>query len=146
MSTMPRRETSVHVSRSPERDRSVTELMGDVARESADIVRKEIELAKLEGAEKLGEAKRALGGMAIGGPILFAGILILLQAAVLGLDLFIQEPWLSATIVGGGTVLVGLTALLVGRSHARPENLKPDRSMTSLRRDQETIARHVRSR
>lgn len=127
----------------PGRERTVGELMSDLAHESADLVQKEIELAKLEAFQKMGEVKVGLGSMALGGPIVFAGLIILLQAAVLALDRTLQNPMLSSAIVGGAAVLVGLIALLVGRSRMRAANLKPDRSIASLRRDQQTIARHV---
>src|SRR4051794_13377591 len=124
-------------------ERSVGELMGDLARESSDLIQKEIKLAKLETMEKLSEFKTGLGSMAVGGAIAFAGMFILLEAAALALDRVLQRPWMSWAIVGGATVLLGLIALLIGRRHVRAENLTPDRTMTSLRRDQQTIARHV---
>lgn len=127
----------------PGRERSVAELMADLARESSDLMRKEVELAKLETLEKLADVKKAVASMALGGPIAFAGLLLLLYGGALALDLVLMRPWLSFTIVGAATLVLGLIALLVGRSHMSAENLKPDRSMRSLRRDGETIARHV---
>ncbi len=127
----------------PGRERSVTELMADLARESSDLVQKEIELAKLEALDKLNDVKKGLGAIAAAGLIAFAGLLLLLHAAAMALDLVILRPWLSYTIVGGSALLLGLIALLVGRSQVSAVNLKPDRSMESLRRDGETIARHV---
>lgn len=124
-------------------DRSVGELMGDLARESSDLIQNEIKLAKLEMIEKLAELKAGVGSMALGGAVAFAGLLVLLQAAALALDQILQNPWLSWTIVGGATVVVGMVALLIGRRRVSPDNLRPDRSMTSLRRDQQTVARHV---
>jgi hypothetical protein len=127
----------------PGRERSVAELMADLARESSDLVQKEIELAKLETLDKLNDLKKGLGAMAAAGVIAFAGLLLLLHAAAIGLDLVIMRPWLSYTIVGGSALILGVIALLFGRSQVSSTNLKPDRSMESLRRDGETIARHV---
>src|SRR6476469_3795580 len=96
-------------------ERSVGELMGDLARESSELVQKEIKLAKLETMEKLSEFKTGLGSMAVGGAIAFAGRLILLEAAALALDRVLLQPWLSWAIVGGATMLLGIIALLIGR-------------------------------
>jgi hypothetical protein len=127
----------------PGRERSVAELMADLARESSDLVQKEIELAKLETLDKLNDLKKGLGAIAAAGVIAFAGLLLLLHAGAMALDLVILRPWLSYAIVGGSALVLGIIALMIGRSQVSATNLKPDRSMDSLRRDGETIARHV---
>lgn len=124
-------------------ERSIGELMGDLARESSDLIQKEIELARLETTEKIGELKTGIASVAVGGVIVFAGLLILLQAAALALDLVLHQPWMSFAAVGGATLVIGLVALLAGRKRVSSETLTPERSAASLRKDQRTIARHV---
>ena len=53
--------------------------------EASTLVRKEIALARVEISEALSEAKVAAISMASGGAVLFAGLLVLLAAAVLAL-------------------------------------------------------------
>lgn len=124
-------------------ERSIGELMGDLARESSDLIQKEIELARLETTEKIGELKTGLASVAVGGVIVFAGLLVVLHGAALALDLVLQRPWLSFAAVGGATLLIGLIALLAGRKRVSVETLTPERSVASLRSDQRTVARHV---
>jgi hypothetical protein len=45
--------------------------------------------------------------------------------------------WLSAAIVGGTVLLIGLIVLARGRSNLKSENLTPERTLGSLRRDAE---------
>jgi hypothetical protein len=124
-------------------ERSIGELMGDLARESSDLIQNEIKLARLETTEKIAELKTGIASFAVGGVIAFAGMLILLQAAALALDLVLQKPWLSFAVVGGATLVVGLIAVMVGRSRVSSEALIPERTAASLRKDQRTVARHV---
>lgn len=124
-------------------ERSIGELMGDLARESSDLIQKEIELARLETTEKIGELKAGVASVAVGGAIVFAGLLILLQAAALALDLVLHRPWLSFAAVGGATLLLGLVALLAGGKRVGADTLTPERTVASLRKDQRTVARHV---
>lgn len=124
-------------------ERSIGELMGDLARESSDLIQKEIELARLETTEKIGELKTGVASVAVGGAIVFAGLLILLQAAALALDLVLHRPWLSFAAVGGATLVIGLVALLAGRKRVGADTLTPERTVASLRKDQRTVARHV---
>lgn len=124
-------------------ERSIGELMGDLARESSDLIQKEIELARLETTEKIGELKAGVASVAVGGAIVFAGLLILLQAAALALDLVLHRPWLSFAAVGGATLVIGLVALLAGRKRVGADTLTPERTVASLRKDQRTVARHV---
>jgi hypothetical protein len=79
--------------------------------------------------------------MAIGGVVAFGGFLVLLVAAVLGLDLVLRTPWLSALIVGGVAVALGAVLLAVGKS--RMTELAPERSLRSLRRDTELVQEHL---
>ena len=53
---------------------------------------------------------------AIGGAVLYAGILILLAAVVLGLST-VMAPWLSALIVGG--IVTGIGATMHQRGGAK---------------------------
>ena len=46
----------------------------------------------------------------MGALLAFAGLIILLDAAVYGLDKAGLEPWLAALIVGGVVVVIGLAA------------------------------------
>jgi hypothetical protein len=127
------------------KERSLPELFSDVTRESADLVRKEIELAKLEVTEGITALKSGALQMLLALPLLLGGFLVLLAAAVFGLDTQLQRPWLSALVVGIAVLLGGGVALLVGRSQLDKKDILPDRSIASLREDKEMLQEHVGS-
>jgi hypothetical protein len=87
-------------------------------------------------------AKLATGVLsaAVGGAVVFAGFLMLLLSAVLGLAL-VLAPWLAALIVGAVVGGVGVLMVLAGRKAIDPSVLKPQRTAESLRRDKEVLSR-----
>ena len=130
----------------PQEDqRSLAQLFSDLTHESSELVRKEIELAKLELVESVSQLKAGAASMALAVPVLFAGFLVLLLAAVLALDVALQKPWLSALLVGGAVTLIGIVALLVGRARIKRVDVTPQRSVESLQDDKELVRRHLGS-
>ncbi|MFQ3786400.1 phage holin family protein [Halomonas sp. A29] len=124
---------------------SIGSLFSSLAREVTSLVRKETELAKVEMSEKTSQAVGALASIAIAGAILMCGFLVLLAAAVFGLNTVLPPettPWLSALIVGGVVVVIGLIMLQSGRKKLKQENLMPTRTMASLRRDKALTQEH----
>lgn len=127
-------------------DRSLGELLSDLTNETTALVRKEVELAKAEVGEKVSKAGVAIAALAIGGLVFFAGFLVLLDAAVFGLGKLLESyglPALSALIVAVGTMIVGGIILLIGRSGLKPDNLVPERTARSLRRDRDLVKEQV---
>jgi len=92
---------------------STSQLVGRLAEESKDLVKKEVDLAKAELRTELkNEAKLALG-FAAGGLAAFLALQILLAALVLGLAES-MPGWTAALVVGGGVLAVGAAAALIG--------------------------------
>ncbi|MDX5378186.1 MAG: phage holin family protein, partial [Halomonas sp.] len=107
---------------------SIASLFTNLARDVTSLVRKETELAKVEMGEKTSQAMGALASIAIAGAVLLSGFLVLLAAAVFGLNTVLPPdttPWLSALIVGGVVVLIGFIMLQAGRKKLKQENLMP---------------------
>jgi VIT1/CCC1 family predicted Fe2+/Mn2+ transporter len=120
--------------RDPRQDRPLAGLFADLARESANLARSEIALAKAELTDKATEAAGGVAFIAVGGLVAFAGVLVLLAAAVLGLS-NILAPWLSALIVGVVVLAVGGILAYVGKNRLSPANLRPRRTMNTLEDD-----------
>ncbi len=124
-------------------ERSVGSLISDLFQKSALLVRKEIQLGKAEMNEKVSQRGSAIGALAVGGAIAFAGLLVLLGAAVLGLiEVWPPaqiHPWLAPLVVGGIVALIGLVVLAVGRKNMRLHNLALSRTVESVRRDKEFV-------
>jgi len=124
-------------------ERSVTGLLGDLARETARLFRQEIALAKAEFLGKLGQMGAGVAEMVAGGLIIYAGFLALLAAAILGLA-HVLAAWLSALIVGVVVLFVGAGVVFKGRRDLEPRNLVPDRTLRTLREDAEWAREQMR--
>lgn len=118
---------------------SVTGLVHRLTRELATLFRQELALAAAEVTRTLGKILAASATAAAGGAILFAGSLVLLAAAVLGLS-HIMADWLAALLVGGLVSVVGIAAL-VAAARALPETFVPKRSARSLSKDRDVLTR-----
>lgn len=99
---------------------------------------KEIELVRTEANEKIEQATGATTSLMLGGIFALLGGGAILAAAVLALgSVFIY--WLSALLLGGLVLLIGLILLQNGRTALRSINLVPARTLHSLRQDTESI-------
>jgi putative superfamily III holin-X len=106
------------------------------------LFRKEIALAKAEAVQSFSHLKAAAISMASGGAILFAGLLVLLAAAVLGLSHVVAD-WLAALIVGGLVSIVGFVMINAGKNKFDSSALKPERTQRALQRDKDLLARRI---
>jgi hypothetical protein len=128
-------------------ERSFGQLLADLTNESTALVRNEIDLAKAEISEKVTQVGLGIAALAAGGLVLFAGFLVLLDAAVFGLAKLLEPygwPALAALIVAVGTMLVGGIVLMIGRSSLKATSLVPRRTTESLRRDKNFVKEQVR--
>ena len=106
------------------------------------LFRKEIALAKAEAVQSFSHLKAAAISMASGGAVLFAGLLVLLAAAVLGLSHVVAD-WLAALIVGGLVSIVGFVMINSGKNKFDSSALKPERTQRALQRDKDLLARRI---
>jgi len=79
--------------------RSLGELFSELAHETGTLVRKEVELAKVEMTAKAKVAGRDAAMVAAGGAIAMLGVMALLAALILALGTLIPL-WVSALLVG----------------------------------------------
>jgi len=105
-------------------DLPLSGLFANLRQEATLLIKREVELARVEASQKVGQITRGAVALAVGGGVLFTGILFLMLSATFGLSKVLQ-PWLSALIVGGVVLLVGVVMLLKGISNMRNMNLKP---------------------
>ena len=118
---------------------SVATLLHRLIQEVSTLFRQELALAGAELTRTLGKALAAAAVAGAGGAVLFAGLLVLLAAAVLGLS-HIMADWLAALIVGIVVSVVGIVAILAG-TRTLPETLQPKRSARSLSKDKDVLTR-----
>ena len=130
--------------RAPGADRSLGELLGDLARDTGTLVRQEVQLAKTELGENAARAARDVGVLAVGGLVAYAGFLGLLAAATLGLVAAGLEPWLAALLVGAVIALVGAVLVRRGLGALKREELAPRQTVETLKEDAQWAKQQVR--
>lgn len=113
-------------------DRSLASLFTELTRETANLFRQEIRLAKTEVTEKVSQAGSGIAATAIGGLVLFVALQALVAAAILGLATAV-EPWLAALVVGIAIALVGGVVLAKGLTSLKSDRLKPQRTIETLK-------------
>ncbi len=121
-------------------------LVTDLWRQSVSLLRDEAELAKAEISEKISEVGTAIGSLAIGGAVLFAGFLLVLFAIVALVALVLPEAhasWLAPLLVGAVVLLAGGLLLSAGLKKLQSGNLKSSRTVRSLQRDAEVVTDHI---
>jgi uncharacterized membrane protein YqjE len=136
---------SEHDPRTDVRERPAGELMRELADQTTSLVRKEIELAKLELAEK--GKKAGMGAGMFGGAGLFgAGAFATLTACfVLALDLVVAA-WLAALIVTAVyAAIAGVLALRGKKEIQQAGPPLPERAVESTKEDLEWAKTRAKS-
>ncbi len=108
--------------------------------ELALLFRQEVRLATAEVSRSLTTLLTGATSVAVAGAVLFAGLLVLLAAAVLGLALALPA-WLAALVVGAVVILVGFALLALGRAKFKEVHLKPEHTVASLSKDKDVLTR-----
>lgn len=130
-------ERSASTVREPRNDSSIAGLVRQLADDVTSIFTKEIALAKTEVYENVKEMKQGAVSTATGAFVLYAGVLTLLAAAVLGLGTM-MDLWLAALIVGGAVTIIGFAMLGAGKKKLDAAALKPDRTINSVQKTRHT--------
>ena len=108
--------------------------------ELTTLLRQELALAAAEFSRSMRVMLTGAAATAVGGAVLFTGLLAMLAAAVLGLATVLQ-PWLAALVIGAAVAIIGIVLVLAGIRSLDPSTLKPSRTAESLRRDKDVITR-----
>ena len=108
--------------------------------ELSTLLRQELALATTEISRSMRVMLAGTASVAVGGAVLFTGLLAMLAAAVLGLATVLR-PWLAALVIGAAVAIIGVVLVMVGIRSLDPSTLKPSRTAESLRRDKDVITR-----
>jgi hypothetical protein len=124
-------------------DRSLKDLFPDLSHSVTTLFRKEIELARTEISEKIGQTGTAVGLSAGGAILALAALLVLLQALVIALAELGLAPALSSLIVGGIVAIIAFALLHKGMNGLKASSLTPIRTVEALRRDADVVKEHT---
>ena len=128
-------ESFTNAPREGRSDASVTMLIRHLADDVTSLFSRELALAKTEISQNVQEVKTGLVSSATGAMVLYAGLLVLLFAAVIGLA-NVMELWLAALIVGGVITLAGFAMLGAGKSKMDKAALRPNHTIDSVKKTQ----------
>ncbi len=123
--------------------RSIPELVSGVVENVQNIVRSEVQLAKAEFREEAQTAARA-ASMLAAGTILGIYALGLLLMTIVWLLATQMSNWLAALIVTVVVAAVAATLVMLGRSRLEEVDLKPERTVESLKEDVEWVKQQTR--
>jgi len=127
--------------------RPLAELLGGLATDISTLFRKEVQLAKTEASEKIGETMGAAASIAIGGVLALGALGVLLSAIVsLLASLFVGMGWdptlsnaVAAFIVTAVVGIAGWLSISKGLSTLKASNLNMNRTAASLGRDADIV-------
>lgn len=124
-------------------NRSVGELLRDLAGDVSALVRQEITLARTETQDKLHQTMIAVMAIVAGALIAFAALIILLDALVYGLTEAGLQRWLAALIVGVVVALIGFFLVRKGQNDLTAARLAPERTAANMRKDLNLVKEQV---
>jgi uncharacterized membrane protein YqjE len=118
----------------PQMQRSVPEILENIASNLTQLIQAEFRLAKSEvkeGAEKVAGPGVTLGA---GVALAFYGLGFLLLAAVYALSL-VMAGWLATSLVGGVLMVTAGILIGAGRAKLKRVNLMPDKTKRTFEED-----------
>ena len=117
-------------------ERAIGELLGDLYRDAERMVRLEVEFAKTEVTQKATRVGKNAGFLVAGAIVAYTGVLAILAGIIALLGLVIPV-WISALIIG--ILVAGAGAFLAwkGLQTLRQESVSPQRTIDTLKEDQE---------
>lgn len=123
--------------------RGIGELLGDLGNQVSTLVRKEIDLARVEVTSSVGRMGRGAAMAAAGGALIHAGLLVLLAAIVLGLITAGVDAWVAALIVAVVVLAVGAALASTGVKQVQATNIAPTQTAHSVRENVEFVKEHM---
>ena len=149
---MVSRTADVHINGAPapvngatapeRREPSLGALLTEMTDQVSVLMRREVELARVETEEKIATAVKSAVSMIKGGVIAHAGLIVLLLGIGYGLAT-VMDLWLSMLIVGGITLIIGGLMLMAGRSAMNEVNFVPEKTIKSVQNSVDMIKEKV---
>ena len=122
--------------------RSLGELFSTLASETGTLMRKELQLARAEVAEKVKYTGKDAGILGLGGALAHVGLLLFLFGFVFALGLAIPL-WLSALIIGAVVGGAGLFMMRQGAKAVKSADMMPHATIETLKEDGAWLRRQL---
>jgi hypothetical protein len=119
-------------------ERPLRELVSTLARDTSELLEKEVALAKQEAKEKVDEIQTHLLSLSTGAMVMHVGLLAVVAALILLLAQTLPD-WVAALLVGAVFCLVGGVMFWRGKEKLQQTDLKPEKTTESVKRDVKAI-------
>jgi uncharacterized membrane protein YqjE len=118
----------------PGSDQSLGDLFGNLTSDLSELVRSEMELARVEIREEAAKAGRAAGLLGAGGLIAYLGVGLMAMAAAWGLAEVVDAGW-AFLIVGVVIATIGAVLVMKGRDQLGDVQPVPEETVETLKED-----------
>jgi uncharacterized membrane protein YqjE len=118
----------------PGSDQSLGDLFGNLTSDLSELVRSEMELARVEIREEAAKAGRAAGLLGAGGLIAYLGLGLMAMAAAWGLAEVVDAGW-AFLIVGVVIATIGAALVMKGRDQLGDVQPVPGETVETLKED-----------
>src|SRR5688572_4628366 len=125
-------------------ERSLGELFAELSRETSELVRHEVALAKVELSQKAARVGKDVGFISMGGALAYAGLLTLVAALVMGLAAAGLQWWAAASIVGLLVLIAGFVSTQMGLSALKRERVTPTQTIDTLKENAQWAKGQIR--
>jgi uncharacterized membrane protein YphA (DoxX/SURF4 family) len=119
-------------------DRSIGELIAELAGETATLVRQEVALAKVELSHKAGQVGSELASLAVGGALAYAALLCVLAGAI-SLLAGMMPWWAAALLVGAIVGVIGAMMASKALAALKNINLAPQQTIETLKENAQWV-------
>lgn len=120
------------------------ETVTGIIQDLQDIIRGEVQLAKTEIKEETSKLGKGAGMIAAAALVALVGFIFLMLGVTYLLNKSI-EMWMAAGIVGLVLLIIGAMVGMAGKSTMQQANLKPTKTIESLKEDKEWASRQIKS-
>jgi hypothetical protein len=127
-------------------DRSVGDLLKDFTHDASNLIRQEVNLAKVEMSEKFAILQRNIASIAIGAALLLAATLLVIAAINRGLTALFTAwfgwdiaVWLAPLVLALMFGLIGFGLIGSGKSSIRREGIAPHQTVDTLQDDKRWV-------
>ena len=118
-------------------ERSLGELFGELSQQTSTLVKKEIELARLEVTRSVTGMARSSAMVAVGGVVAYAGAIVLLIGLAWLLTSLGLPVWLAFGLVGGVTAAIGGFLAYRALNAMKQLSVVPERTVETIKEDVE---------
>ena len=124
-------------------EKPLGELFSDLASDLSNLVRQEVELAKVEVGRTAKHVGRNIGYLVVGGAIAYAALLAIIAAIILLLD-NVMPSWGASLLVGVVVAIIGW--LLIGKavSALQQTDVTPKETVETLKEDAAWVKQQIK--